>query len=137
MYICVYVLYMLFVLRIVIMLYMYYIYVFYICIIYITYTIYAIFVIFIHYRPMGGESEIMLDFEGKHGDRRQELVFIGQYNDSTPNNPKSKKALENVLDSCLLTDEEMKVYERVSVKGEDALRDLYFPNNPQNNKNKK
>ena len=92
--------------------------------------------VYIIYRPMGGESEIMTDFEGKHGDRRQELVFIGQYDESTPNNPKSKKALEGVLDSCLLTDEEMKVYERISIKGEDALRDLYFPNNPQN-KNKK
>ena len=35
-----------------------------------------------------------------------------------------------VLDTCLLTDAEMKVYERTAAKknSEDALRLLYFPN---------
>lgn len=84
--------------------------------------------------PPGGEAEITVDFEGPHGDRRQELVFIGQFDESSlvPGNAmvgaKSKKALENVLDSCLLTDIEMKAYENASKKGEDALRELYFPN---------
>jgi len=97
--------------------------------------------------PPGGEAEVTADFEGPHGDRRQELVFIGQFDDKSSDaaasatsgttnggsgaavvGVKSKKALEQVLDTCLLTDIEMKAYEKASKKGEDALRDLYFPN---------
>lgn len=72
----------------------------------------------------------MGDFEGPHGDRRQELVFIGQFQDSNAGPPvpgdRSKKALERVLDSCLLTDAEMAAYEREAPKGEEALRKLFF-----------
>ena len=75
--------------------------------------------------PPGAESEIMVDFDksGTHGDRRQELVFIGQF--GTGGN--SKKALEEALDSCLLSDSEMAEYEKVVVKGDEALRKHYFP----------
>ena len=75
--------------------------------------------------PPGAESEIMVDFDstGRHGDRRQELVFIGQF--GTGGN--SKKALEDALDSCLLTESEMVEYEKVAVKGDEALRKYYFP----------
>ena len=40
----------------------------------------------------------------------------------------SQEALENVLDSCLLTDEEFKEYEEAAATGSDLnLRKLYFP----------
>jgi hypothetical protein len=58
------------------------------------------------------------------GDRRQELVFIGQFG---KDGGQSRKALEEVLDSCLLTKEEMKEYETTAPKGDDALRSLFFP----------
>jgi G3E family GTPase len=73
--------------------------------------------------PAGAEAEITVDFEGKHGDRRQELVFIGQFD----NGENSRKALESVLDSCLLTEEEMIAYESTVTKGEKELRKLFFP----------
>ena len=41
-------------------------------------------------------SEIRSNFFGPHGDRHQELVFIGQGLD--------QHRIEEVLDSCLLTD---------------------------------
>lgn len=72
----------------------------------------------------------MGDFEGPHGDRRQELVFIGQFQDSKSGPPvpgdRSKKALEKVLNSCLLTDIEMAAYEREAPKGEEVVRNLFF-----------
>jgi G3E family GTPase len=74
--------------------------------------------------PAGSEEEITVDFQGPQGDRRQELVFIGQFgNDGGA----SRKALEEVLDSCLLTPEEMTNYEKISRKGDPALRALFFP----------
>ena len=60
------------------------------------------------------------------GDRRQEMVFIGQFGKDSGS---SRKALEEVLDSCLLTPEEMIEYEKISVKGDEALRGLFFPAN--------
>ena len=69
-------------------------------------------------------KEITVDFEGEHGDRRQELVFIGQFGHDNGN---SQKALEKVLDSCLLTDEEMKEYGKVSIQGDEALRAHFAP----------
>ena len=75
--------------------------------------------------PSGSEGEITLDFDGKHGDRRQELVFIGQFDKMENEGSNSRKALEEVLDSCLLTDDEMVLYEEIvcSSGGDDhALR---------------
>jgi len=76
--------------------------------------------------PAGSESEITVDFSGQFGDRRQELVFIGQF---AGVGGKSQQALEEVLDTCLLTDEEMAQYEATvaSKKGDEALRKLFFP----------
>ena len=44
------------------------------------------------------QSEIRSKFVGEHGDRHQELVFIGQ--------GLNQKHVESLLDQCLLTDEE-------------------------------
>jgi len=76
--------------------------------------------------PAALEGEIAVDFDpvGSHGDRRQELVFIGQFGKDQSN---SQQALQEVLDSCLLTDEEMSAYELVSKDGDDALRQHFVP----------
>jgi len=40
----------------------------------------------------------------------------------------SRKALEDVLDTCLLSDKEMKEYEEIAALGSDLnLSKLYFP----------
>lgn len=80
--------------------------------------------------PDGLEDEIMLDFDSKdskYGDRRQELVFIGQFGeaDGGVGAMNSKRALEDVLDSCLLTDEELNDYDRIAKKGDGALREHF------------
>lgn len=46
-----------------------------------------------------------MDFQGLWGDRRQELVFIGLDVDET--------AVREVFDKCLLTDGEMRRWQRV------------------------
>lgn len=48
------------------------------------------------------KAAVMKDFEGEWGDRRQEIVFIGE-------GLNEKKA----LDACLLTDKEFKTWERL------------------------
>ncbi|CAN0257884.1 unnamed protein product [Ectocarpus sp. 6 AP-2014] len=59
--------------------------------------------------PPGSAEAVMEDFEGKYGDRRQELVFIGMgmCEEST------RGPIVKALDGCLLTDKEMEVYESV------------------------
>ena len=57
-------------------------------------------------------TEIRSNFFGDHGDRHQELVFIGQELD--------QQRIENILDSCLLTDLEF-------VQGPGAWSDLEDP----------
>lgn len=51
----------------------------------------------------GPRNSILSDFNGKYGDRRQEIVFIGAGMD--------EKAICNQLDSALLTDEEIQQYD--------------------------
>ncbi|KAK9452456.1 CobW/HypB/UreG, nucleotide-binding domain-containing protein [Dipodascopsis uninucleata] len=67
---------------------------------------------------------IKSDFEGRWGDRRQELVFIGEHIDVA--------GLEKCFDSCLLTDAEMKQWKSVmqnrhydSLTKEDKLSELF------------
>lgn len=48
---------------------------------------------------------IKADFQGKHGDKRQELVLIGKKDNF--------KAIEEALDACLLNDEEMKAFDDI------------------------
>ena len=43
------------------------------------------------------------------------------------NSGTSQKALEDVLDTCLLNDNEMLEYERTFSKGDQKLKELYFP----------
>lgn len=74
--------------------------------------------------PTAALEDITVDFAGPHGDRRQELVFIGQF---AKDGGTSQRALEEVLDQCLLTDAEMKEYDAVAQQGDDALRDHFAP----------
>lgn len=74
--------------------------------------------------PQGVEADIECDFNGPEGDRRQELVFIGQFDKE---GGKSIKALEDALDACLLTEEEMKSYTELARKGDNALLDHFAP----------
>lgn len=50
-------------------------------------------------------KSIKNDFQGKWGDRRQEIVFIGEGVD--------KEKISAVLDECLLDDQDMKQWEKV------------------------
>lgn len=55
-------------------------------------------------------SSLMLPMrQGAYGDRRQELVFIG----IGMNEGATRGAIVKALDECLLTDQEMEVYEGV------------------------
>ena len=45
----------------------------------------------------------MKDYQGKYGDHRQELVFIGVKMD--------REAIIKAFDACLLSDSEMEAYE--------------------------
>ena len=49
-------------------------------------------------------DKVAADFEGEYGDRRQEIVIIGISMD--------KEAICSLLDSCLVTDEEMEEYKK-------------------------
>ncbi|TIB65868.1 hypothetical protein E3P78_00347 [Wallemia ichthyophaga] len=50
-------------------------------------------------------TAIKADFEGQHGDKRQELVMIGR--------KENFRAIEEAFDECLLNDEEMKEYNEI------------------------
>jgi hypothetical protein len=50
----------------------------------------------------------MKDFEGEWGDRRQEIVFIGQQMKTG-----GEKRLRAALDACLLDDKEFQEWEKI------------------------
>ena len=58
-------------------------------------------------------SEILSNFSGEYGDRRQELVFIGQGLDH--------HRVEEILDCCLLTDHEFQQNPSAWLDFEDPL----------------
>jgi G3E family GTPase len=68
-----------------------------------------------HYTTGDAEVDALVQHDirqgGEWGDRRQEIVFIGEKLDVT--------ALERVLDGCLLTDAEMEQWEGIMRGGED------------------
>ena len=68
--------------------------------------------------------EIIADFSGSHGDRRQEVVFIGKFKQS----PEAQTELITALDSCLLNDAEFKEYEGILSKGggDEALKNRFL-----------
>lgn len=59
-------------------------------------------------------AAILKDFEGRWGDRRQELVFIGQ-----KMREGGRQRIQAVMDACLLNDEEFRDWERVMTDGGD------------------
>jgi len=61
---------------------------------------------------------ITRDFEGKWGDRRQEIVFIGQQMRSG-----GEQRLRKALDACLLDDEEFRLWEE-AMGSENTLEKL-------------
>ena len=61
---------------------------------------------------------------GDSGDRRQEIVFIGQFGDDASGT--SQKALEDLLDGCLLNDREWELYQKIAPTGDEALRKAFF-----------
>ncbi|KAI1183768.1 hypothetical protein F5B17DRAFT_414895 [Nemania serpens] len=65
---------------------------------------------------------ILRDFEGKWGDRRQEIVLIGQQMRSG-----GETRLRKALDSCLLNDAEFKDWERaMKAKNPQKVLDRLF-----------
>lgn len=74
--------------------------------------------------PKEVQQEITVDFQGPHGDRRQEMVFIGQFG---KRDGMTQRELEGLLDTCLLSDSEMRDYERVSGQGDEALKAHFAP----------
>ncbi|RKU39852.1 hypothetical protein DL546_001066 [Coniochaeta pulveracea] len=67
-------------------------------------------------------AAITKDFEGRWGDRRQEIVFIGQQMRSG-----GEQRLRNKFDACLLNDEEFHLWEEAmeSEDPEEKLQDLF------------
>ncbi|KAI2618339.1 putative cobalamin synthesis protein [Hypomontagnella submonticulosa] len=66
---------------------------------------------------------ITRDFDGKWGDRRQELVFIGQQMRNG-----GEERLRKALDNCLLDDEEFRIWEEAMESGvdvQDKLDELF------------
>lgn len=66
------------------------------------------------YFPPEAAALIAKDMKGKHGDRRNELVFIGVKID--------KKKLSKALDACLLNDKEYKQFEAIIAKEKNLFK---------------
>ncbi|OTA98338.1 hypothetical protein M426DRAFT_326039 [Hypoxylon sp. CI-4A] len=64
------------------------------------------------------KKKVMKDFEGKWGDRRQEIVFIGQQMRNG-----GEKRLRKAFDACLLNDEEFRDWED-AMESENTLERL-------------
>lgn len=64
--------------------------------------------------PIEAAKLIEKDMQGKHGDRRNEIVFIGTKID--------KKKLSEALDQCLLTEEEFSQFENIVSKEKNILK---------------
>lgn len=64
--------------------------------------------------PEDTKKIIEQEFEGVHGDRRNELVFIGLSID--------KKALAEALDKCLLTDKEYEQFQKITKQEKNLLK---------------
>lgn len=77
--------------------------------------------------PPASIAEIEADFSKDQsvGDRRQEIVFIGQFGNADAGT--SAGCLERLLDTCLLTDSEFEEYRALSSGGDTELRKHYFP----------
>lgn len=79
-------------------------------------------------------QQILMDFKLPYGDRRQEIVFIGQFGDNNDNFSSSRYNVTNsrqdllirTLDDCLLTNEELSMYDKCVRKGGDALCDAFI-----------
>lgn len=65
---------------------------------------------------------IVKDFDGRWGDRRQEIVFIGQQMRSG-----GEQRLRKRLDACLVNDEELRFWEEAMASNdpEERLHDLF------------
>lgn len=66
--------------------------------------------------PEQVKEDILQDYEGRYGDRRQELVFIGQFG---KDKAKIVKSFESILDGCLVTDQELAEYDQMKDNDED------------------
>ena len=77
--------------------------------------------------PQERESDILADFDGEEGDRRNELVFIGV----GLFEKEARKVLRKRLDECLVTEEEWKVYQEKAAEGTPHALFEAFPNRLQ------
>ena len=77
-------------------------------------------------------AAILRDFEGRWGDRRQELVFIGQKmrgEGEEGGGGGGRQKIQEAMDACLLNDAEFRAWEEVMEEGggdvEGKLADLF------------
>jgi G3E family GTPase len=72
----------------------------------------------------GAASGSVIAGASNHGDRRQEIVLIGQFARDHRGDPTGEEdKITRLLDSCLLTDDEMTTYEKISAAGGAAVND--------------